>query len=86
MYLRSENEAIDNNGTVNIASGQIIGYDADGINNKGTVNMNGGYIGAYTTALENHNILNVSGGTMREFAEVSLMGAYNLTYRYKQDK
>ena len=32
------------------------------------------------------NILNVSGGTMREFAEVSLMGAYNLTYRYKQDK
>lgn len=29
------------------------------------------------------NMVNVSGGTMREFAEVSMMGAYNLTYRFK---
>lgn len=29
------------------------------------------------------NTINVSGGTMREFAEVSMMGVYNLTFRYK---
>lgn len=30
------------------------------------------------------NILNVSGGTMRELAEVSQVGLYNLTYRFQQ--
>ncbi len=77
MYLRSENEAIDNNGTVNIVGGQITGYDADGINNKGTVNMSGGYIGAYTRAIENYNILNVSGGTIS--GTVGIYNAQNAT-------
>lgn len=31
------------------------------------------------------NIVNVSGGTMREFAEVSMVGLYNLTYRHEQE-
>ena len=30
------------------------------------------------------NIINVSGGTMREFAEVSQVGMFNLTYRCPQ--
>ncbi|MBR1818097.1 MAG: hypothetical protein IJ772_04535 [Bacilli bacterium] len=32
------------------------------------------------------NIVNVSGGTMRELSEVSLTGLYMLTYRYKDNK
>ena len=30
------------------------------------------------------NLINVSGGTMREFAEVSMMGLYNMTFRFKE--
>ena len=77
MFLRSENDAIDNYGTVNFVGGQIIGYDADGITNHGTVNMSGGYIGAYTTSIDNYNILNVSSGTIS--GTVGIFNAQNAT-------
>ena len=63
VIFRSENEAIENYGVVNVLGGQVFGYDADGISNHGgTINVSGGEVNGYSTGINNDGVVNITGG------------------------